>query len=247
MLAYLEQTRNRVLDWARINPGDIFADVGAGTGLLTLGAVARVGSDGDVLAIDISADALEELRHAATSPNIAYLIGSAEVLPCLDCSIDVVATRSVLIYVKEKAEAAREFFRVLRSAGRLAVYEPINRDATRIWELVDFGELEELVIQDFDREWKPDDPIHDFGEADLFAYFEQAGFVDLDVERETVTNEIRGEQFLSVVGAPGHRPVAERWRATFGPEEASELERRVLAAGPLVARVPTVLLSGVKR
>jgi arsenite methyltransferase len=64
-LAELERTRDRVLERARIVPGDAVLDVGSGTGLLALGAVARVGDDGDVFALDVSVDALDELRRRA--------------------------------------------------------------------------------------------------------------------------------------------------------------------------------------
>jgi SAM-dependent methyltransferase len=43
-----------------------------------------------------------------------------------DAAVDVVTTRSVLIYVKDKAGALREFQRVLRPGGRISLYEPIN-------------------------------------------------------------------------------------------------------------------------
>jgi SAM-dependent methyltransferase len=47
-------------------------------------------------------------------------------LPVADGSFDAVFTRSVLIYVADKAAAVRELHRVLRSGGRASIFEPIN-------------------------------------------------------------------------------------------------------------------------
>ena len=44
-----------------------------------------------------------------------------------DGSVDVVTTRSVLIYVKDKAAAFRAFYRVLKPGGRVSLFEPVNR------------------------------------------------------------------------------------------------------------------------
>jgi SAM-dependent methyltransferase len=42
-------------------------------------------------------------------------------------SIDVVTTRSVLIYVEDKPQALREFYRVLKPGGRTALFETVNK------------------------------------------------------------------------------------------------------------------------
>ena len=110
-----------VLDNARISTGETVVDAGAGAGLITLGAIERVGADGDVVAIDSSVDRLEELRRVTTAPNVSFLIGSADVLPLPDESADAVLRCSVLVDIADKAEAAREFFRVLRSGGRVSL------------------------------------------------------------------------------------------------------------------------------
>jgi ubiquinone/menaquinone biosynthesis C-methylase UbiE len=112
--ALSEPLDDRVLDGARIRAGDKVADVGAGTGLLTRSAAERVGPDGEVLAIDISVDALEALRANTSAPNVSYLIGCADILPLMDESVDVVFTH--------RTGAASETFRVLRSGGRISVY-----------------------------------------------------------------------------------------------------------------------------
>ena len=125
-LAELERTRDRVLDGASISPGDAVLDLGAGTGLLALGAVTRVGEDGDVYALDPSVDALAELRRAADAPQLWYLIGDAEVLPLPDACVDVAVTRSVLIYLAAVEQAVGELRRVVRPGGRVSFF--IERD-----------------------------------------------------------------------------------------------------------------------
>ncbi|MFL6010683.1 MAG: methyltransferase domain-containing protein [Gaiellaceae bacterium] len=235
-LQRLAARRDDVLDRASLALGDVVADVGAGTGLLTLGAVERVGADGDVLAIDISVDALDELREHADASNISYLIGRADVLPLPDESVDAVVTRSVLIYVDDKAEAAREFARVLRAGGRLSLFEPINSRNLLLTDAVDFSELGELG--DRVRTWNqafyanPDDPMLNFDESDLERFFAEAGLTDVRVEVGEDGDELGGERFLNQVGAPGRPTVLERWRAAFSPDDVARLaafvgERRI--------------------
>ncbi len=226
-LQQLVERRDRVLDSARIEIGDTVADVGAGTGLLTLGAAKRVAPDGDVLALDISVDALEELRANATAPNISYLVGQADVLPLPDASVDAVVTRSVLIYVDDKAEAAREFLRVLRPGGRVSLFEPINRHNLRLWQVLDLSPLGDLARRV--KEWteasyaNEEDPMLSFDEEDLEYWFSAAGFADVRVELGTQEHEVSGDRFLNQVGAPGRPTMLERWNAEFEPDDVERL------------------------
>jgi SAM-dependent methyltransferase len=48
-----------------------------------------------------------------------------------DESIDVITTRSVLIYVKDKQRALREFCRVLKRGGRISLFETVTLPALR--------------------------------------------------------------------------------------------------------------------
>jgi arsenite methyltransferase len=223
----LGRRRDRVLDGARLESGETVADVGAGIGLLALGALDRVGPDGDVLAIDISVDALEQLRANTTAPNVFYLVGSAEVMPLRDSSVDAVVTRSVLIYVDEKAEAAREFHRVLRPGGRVSLFEPINSRNLRLAQALDLSPLGELGERL--RAWNDDfyankeDPMLNFDENDLERFFRDAGFDDLRVKLGTDEHEVEGERFLNQVGAPGRPTVLERWREDFDPADVERL------------------------
>jgi arsenite methyltransferase len=245
-LAELAEFRDTVLDNARITPGETAVDAGTGTGLVALGAVERVGPDGDVIAVDISVDCLEQLRAIATAPNMSFLIGSADVLPLPDATADVVLTRSVLIYVRDKAAAAREFFRVLRSGGRVSAFEPINRRRRRISEVVDFEELRPLIER-----WEADvdagdDPMLDFDERDLAGSFEAAGFRDLVLDFRPGETEIAAERWLTTVGAPGRKPVLEVWGERFSPEEVDRLAGIVRAQKALDLAWPQLYLTAVK-
>jgi arsenite methyltransferase len=229
----LGEWRDRVLDGAKIEQGEAVADVGAGTGLLTLGSVDRVGPDGDVIAIDVSIDALEELRANTTAPNISYLVGQADVLPLRDGSVDAVLTRSVLIYVDDKAEAAREFERVLRPGGRVSLFEPINSRNLRLWQAVDLSPLGELGVRL--KEWteafyaNSADSMLNFDETDLERFFAEAGFADVAVALADSEQEVTGDRFLNQVGAPGRPTVLQRWTDDFAAEEVDELAEFVRA------------------
>jgi arsenite methyltransferase len=247
VMAELAEVRDTVLDNAHIRAGDAVVDAGTGTGLIALGAAERVGPDGDVFAIDISVDCLEELRRVATASNIFFLIGSADVLPLPDESVDAVCTRSVLIYVDEKAEAAREFFRVLRPGGRASIFEPINRRNTRLSEAVDFGDLRERVA-----EWErghyedPTDPMLNFDEHDLDRHFRAAGFVDVTADLRPSISEMSADRALTGIGAPGRLSLLDALAGDFPPSVVEQLASAVRAQGVIRRDWPQLYLTARK-
>ena len=100
--------------------------------MLTSRAAELVGPDGDVLAIDSSVDALDDLRAKTAAPNVSYLIGLADVLPLMDESVDVVVTHETV--------AAPELFRVLRSGGRISIYGELG-DLEQLFKGVGFTDV----------------------------------------------------------------------------------------------------------
>ena len=111
---FLYPVRDTVLDKAQLAPGETLLDVGTGDGLIAFGALDRLGPSGHVIFSDISQDLLDHCRAAASAEDLLgqceFLLASADDLAGVtDASVDVVTTRSVLIYVKDKARAMREF------------------------------------------------------------------------------------------------------------------------------------------
>lgn len=183
-LSRLATTRERVLDGARLAEGDTLLDVGCGEGLIGFGALAR--GAGSVTFSDISSDLLDLCRTAAGDLGViercTFVEASADDLAGIDDAVaDVVATRSVLIYVKNKAEAFHEFARVLRPGGRISVWEPINRFAQRAtdtwggYDLTPIAEIASKLRTVYDCiQPRDSDPMLDFDERDLLQMAEQA-------------------------------------------------------------------------
>ena len=183
----LVKMRNRVLASARLRSGMDVLDVGAGTGLLALEAARRAGAAGSVVALDVSAPALQECRASIQSgTNVGLVLGDATLLPLADRSVDAVMTRSVLMYIVDKGRTAAEFFRVLRPGGRVSIFEPVNR-YYRSFADVDLADLEPERGQVMDRWLSQSDPngaMMGFDEHDLVGTFVDAGFESVELSYE---------------------------------------------------------------
>jgi ubiquinone/menaquinone biosynthesis C-methylase UbiE len=195
----LAPVRDRVLDDAAIAEGDVVLDVGCGDGLIAFGALDRVGGDGRVIFSDVSASLLDRCRELADETGALdrsdFVQARAEDLgPIPDASVDVVTTRSVIIYVPlgNKPRVFEEFFRVLRPGGRIAMFEPINRfgwpEADERFFGFDMGPVLPLArkVRAVYAQATGEQTLIDFDERDLIAFAERAGFspVQLTYEAE---------------------------------------------------------------
>jgi SAM-dependent methyltransferase len=190
----LAMFRDGVLGRADLRPDDVLLDVGCGTGLIGFGALERLGPDGRVIFSDISGDLLDECRRtAAGDPRCRFVRASADDLVGVgDGTVDVVTTRSVLIYSDEKETAFREFFRALRPGGRLSLFEPINRFLVEHGPFRPFGLSADTPIDDLllkvalvyrDAGASPaTHPMIDFDERDLLRWAEAAGFDEIELD-----------------------------------------------------------------
>ena len=122
---WLGAATEAMLDMAAIGPGQRVLDIAAGAGEQTLAAARRVGSQGQVLATDISPGILDYAQRAAQAAGydhvqIKALDGEAhDALPAE--SFDAAICRVGLIYFPDQQRALRGVRQCLKPGGRIAV------------------------------------------------------------------------------------------------------------------------------
>jgi arsenite methyltransferase len=209
--------RDRVLENAAIREGDVVLDIGTGTGFIGFGALDLVGETGRVIFSDVSEDLLAECRRIAKDlavlPRCDFVLAPADDLHGIDdASVDVVTTRSVLIYLTDKLPAFCEFFRVLRADGRLSIFEPINRFGYPEPDHLYRG-FDATPIRDLARKLRAvglppaEHPLLNFDERDLLAFAEEAGFREITLDYKAEVSS--GPHWAADVG----------WRRTNGCPE----------------------------
>ena len=125
--------RDAYLGLLDITVGEHVLDVGCGSGAVTREIAKRVGSGGLAIGVDPSLALLAVARELAQESgfgnHVQFREGNALRLPFPDCSFDVVVCVTVLSHVPGGEAAIPELVRVLRSGGRLGVFD-LDTDMT---------------------------------------------------------------------------------------------------------------------
>lgn len=239
----------RVLEGARLAPGQTLVDVGTGEGLLAFRAIDRVGPSLRVWLTDVSEPLL---RHAQTQAAERGIHSQCTFRQCPadrlegipDGCADVVVTRSVLAYVSDKTAALREFHRVLKPGGRISLAEPVYQDdalaASAIrsviasnppervspftvllhrWKAAQYPDTEEKIAKS---------AIANYSERDMIRFAQSAGFTELHLELhiDTMPSIVRSwEVFINSTPHPLAPPLSAIMSEQFTAEERELFER----------------------
>jgi len=235
-MEFLYSVRDKVLHHANLGEDETLLDIGCGDGLIAFGALEKTNTS-RVIFSDISQDLLDHAQTIAQEMGVLsrcqFICAAADNLSAVqNNSVDVVTTRSVLIYVPAKKQALCEFYRVLKPNGRLSIFEPINRfrypEPPHIfwgYDVTPVAETAQKVKAVYHRIQPPDsDPMLDFDERDLIGLAEKVGFreihLELQAEIKPNTDHHGWEAMLRTAGNPRIPTLEEAMQEALTPVEA---------------------------
>lgn len=176
---------NALVDYAQPSPGMQVLDLASGTGEPAITLATRVGPQGHVTALDLSADLLEIAEKRAQArglENFATRQADAHSLPFPDNSFDLATSRFGVMFFRDPKGALGELRRVLRPAARACflAWGPFEQP---YWQSM-MGVVHRHVGGPLLEPGGPN-PFCFSAPGSLSAVLQSAGF--LDVEEETTT------------------------------------------------------------
>jgi ubiquinone/menaquinone biosynthesis C-methylase UbiE len=109
----------------KLKPGQIVADIGAGSGLYTIPLALAVKPGGTVYAVDIDKELVHFVTERATEQgviNVEGAVGTPED-PNMPVNVDVALINDVLHHIEKRPEYLKQLAAYLNPGGRIAIVE----------------------------------------------------------------------------------------------------------------------------
>jgi ubiquinone/menaquinone biosynthesis C-methylase UbiE len=196
---------------ALIEAGDWVLDAGSGTGLLSVQFAGQI--SGHVLGLEPSRAMLQQALQKQKHANLSWAQGISETLPIANNTLKAVFLSQVWHHLLDQEQAAREFFRCLKSGGGLFVKTFSHTQIQARWDLqFIFPELMPLMLNIY-----PDAP-------DFEALLKNIGFRSVKFQTAQRENYLLPSQLLTI-----QREKAWSMFSFLSPEGAAEGQARLEA------------------
>jgi len=225
-----QKINDKLIDLAKIKPGDKVLDLATGIGEPAVTAAKVVGPQGHVLAVDISSQMLSIARQRAAYLGLQDIIefkeSDIESLHLSPSSFDAVLCRWGLMFLPNLDNALTNIFNTLKNGARIA---------TAVWSSQSKTPFVGFPISIITRELDVSDPNISSDSTTILRIpgpcslademilknsLDKAGFKDIHIERQTVTFE-----FDSVNDYVNHvKDIAAPLKAMLDKESASRQE-----------------------
>lgn len=174
------------LAFAMVKPGDTVLDLGSGAGFDAFIAARKVGPQGLVIGVDMTPAMISKAREKAEKgnfANVSFRLGEIEHLPVADSTVDLIISNCVLNLSPAKRQVLAECFRVLKPGGRVVISDIVTEKPLPPEVRNDLamyaGCLAGATLV-----------------ADLQTYFNELGYVGVNIEKKPGSDELIGEWAL---------------------------------------------------
>jgi ubiquinone/menaquinone biosynthesis C-methylase UbiE len=110
-----------------IRPGYHVLDIGTGTGVLLPLLIAELVGEGEIVAVDFSAEMLSQAEAKNFPPIVRFAQADVIAIPLDDSSVDLAMCNSAFPHFDDKVRALKEIARVLKAGGRTAICHTMSR------------------------------------------------------------------------------------------------------------------------
>ena len=156
-----------IIDVLDVMPGQVIADIGAGSGWLSEAIAKAVGTDGIVYAVEIQERHVRRL-HQFASPNLVPVLSLPDDVSLPQDSVDTAMLHDVASHVRRSVRPRfyQSVARALRPDGRLVIFGPHGKAREMLNELREYGfvPVEEEEPADLDQ-WLADGIVFRYAPA----------------------------------------------------------------------------------